>query len=88
MGSPRVAGKASKSHVDPRRFRADYDVAFDDTGAIRGYEVTLASRCGYSADVSSAINDRAMYHADNACYLPATTLFSMKETYPKAGSST
>jgi len=59
-------------------FRADYDVAFDDTGAIRGYEVTLASRCGCSADVSSAINDRAMYHSDNAYYLPATTILSKR----------
>jgi len=59
-------------------FRADYDVAFDDTGAIRGYEVMLASRCGYSNDVSSAINDRAMYHADNAYYLPATTILSKR----------
>jgi xanthine dehydrogenase large subunit len=59
-------------------FRADYDVAYDDEGRIRGYEVTLASRCGYSADVSSAINDRAMYHADNAYYLPATTILSKR----------
>ena len=59
-------------------FRADYDVAYDDQGSIRGYEVTLASRCGYSADVSSAINDRAMYHADNAYYLPATTILSKR----------
>jgi xanthine dehydrogenase large subunit len=59
-------------------FRADYDVAYDDQGTIRGYEVTLASRCGYSADVSGAINDRAMYHADNAYYLPATTILSKR----------
>ena len=59
-------------------FRADYHVGFDDSGRIRGYEVTLASRCGYSADVSSAINDRAMYHADNAYYLPATTILSKR----------
>ena len=59
-------------------FRADYDVAYDDDGCIRGYEVTLAARCGYSADVSSAINDRAMYHADNAYYLPATTILSKR----------
>jgi len=59
-------------------FRADYDVAFDDTGTIHAYEVTLSSRCGYSADVSSAVNDRAMYHADNAYYLPATTIVSKR----------
>ena len=59
-------------------FRADYHVAFDDQGGIRGYEVTLASRCGYSADISGAINDRAMYHSDNAYYLPATTILSKR----------
>jgi xanthine dehydrogenase large subunit len=59
-------------------FRADYDVAFDDSGSIRGYDVMLAGRCGYSADVSSAVNDRAMYHADNAYYLPATTILSKR----------
>ena len=59
-------------------FRADYDVAFDDEGTIQGYEVTLASRCGYSADLSSAVNDRAMYHADNAYYLPAATIRSKR----------
>jgi xanthine dehydrogenase large subunit len=59
-------------------FRADYEVAFDDEGRIRGYEVMLASRCGYSADISSAINDRAMYHSDNAYYLPATTILSKR----------
>ena len=50
-------------------FRADYDVGFDDDGRIRALDVALASRCGYSADLSGAINDRAMFHADNAYYL-------------------
>jgi xanthine dehydrogenase large subunit len=59
-------------------FRADYHVAFDAAGSILGYEVMLASRCGYSADVSSAINDRAMYHSDNAYYLPAATILSKR----------
>jgi xanthine dehydrogenase large subunit len=59
-------------------FRADYEVAYDDEGHLRGYEVTLAARCGYSADVSSAICDRAMYHSDNAYYLPAATIVSKR----------
>ena len=59
-------------------FRADYQVAFDDDGRLQGYEVTLASRCGYSADLSGAVNDRAMYHSDNAYYLPATTILSKR----------
>jgi len=59
-------------------FRADYEVAFDDEGRIQGYEVTLASRCGYSADLSGSVNDRAMYHSDNAYYLPAATILSKR----------
>ena len=34
----------------------------------------MASRCGYSVDLSGAINDRAMFHADNAYFLPAATI--------------
>ena len=57
-------------------FRIDYDVGFDDSGRIKGYDVVLAARCGISADLSSAICDRAMFHADNAYYLPAATITS------------
>jgi len=31
--------------------------------------VMLASRCGYSADLSGPVNDRAMFHVDNAYFL-------------------
>jgi xanthine dehydrogenase large subunit len=34
-----------------------------------GVEFTLAGRCGYSADLSSSINDRAMFHSENCYYL-------------------
>ncbi len=50
-------------------FRIDYDVGFDDTGRIVALELMQAARCGYSADLSGAIADRAMFHADNAYYL-------------------
>jgi xanthine dehydrogenase large subunit len=30
----------------------------------------MASRCGISPDLSGAINDRAIYHIDNAYFLP------------------
>ena len=50
-------------------FLARYDVGFDAHGRIEGYRVELASRCGRSADLSSAINDRAMLHLDNAYFL-------------------
>ena len=50
-------------------FVIDYDVGFDETGRIRGIQFTLASRCGISADLSGPVNDRAMFHCDNAYYL-------------------
>jgi len=57
-------------------FTADYDVGFDGEGRIEGIGITLASRCGATADLSLAINDRAMFHADNCYYLPAVEIVS------------
>jgi len=48
-------------------FVASYDVGFDADGTITALKLDLASRCGMSADLSPAINDRAMFHSDN-CY--------------------
>ena len=50
-------------------FVFDYDVGFDADGLIRGIDFTMASRCGMSADLSGPVNDRAMFHCDNAYYL-------------------
>lgn len=50
-------------------FVIDYDVGFDDTGLIQGINFELASRCGISADLSGPVNDRAMFHVDNAYFL-------------------
>jgi len=57
-------------------FTADYDVGFDGEGRIEGIRLELASRCGATADLSLAINDRAMFHADNCYYLPAVEIVS------------
>jgi xanthine dehydrogenase large subunit len=51
-------------------FRIDYDVGFDDTGRILGLDVMLASRCGYSADFSGPVNDRAILHITNCYHVP------------------
>jgi xanthine dehydrogenase large subunit len=50
-------------------FVTDYEVGFDGEGRIQGVTFTLAGRCGYSADLSGSINDRAMFHSDNCYYL-------------------
>ncbi|HEY1329145.1 MAG TPA: xanthine dehydrogenase molybdopterin binding subunit [Casimicrobiaceae bacterium] len=59
-------------------FRHDYDVAFDDEGRILALELTLASRCGFSADLSGPVNDRAVFHADNAYWLPHVAIHSYR----------
>jgi len=50
-------------------FKIGYEVGFDDKGRINGITFEQAARCGYSADLSSSICDRAMFHADNSYYL-------------------
>jgi xanthine dehydrogenase large subunit len=57
-------------------FVIDYDVGFDNDGRIDGIEFVFASRCGMSADLSGAINDRTMFHADNAYFLENVTIVS------------
>ncbi|HYN46755.1 MAG TPA: xanthine dehydrogenase molybdopterin binding subunit, partial [Allosphingosinicella sp.] len=57
-------------------FAVDYDVGFDGDGRIEAIRIVLASRCGATADLSPAINDRAMFHADNCYYLPAVEIVS------------
>ena len=57
-------------------FEIDYEVGFDDNGRIEGIEFMFASRCGMSADLSGAINDRTMFHCDNAYFLENATIVS------------
>jgi xanthine dehydrogenase large subunit len=57
-------------------FAIVYDVGFDDDGRLAGIRLDLASRCGSTADLSHAINDRAMFHVDNCYYLPAVEIVS------------
>jgi xanthine dehydrogenase large subunit len=59
-------------------FRADYEVGFDAIGNILAYDVQLAARCGHSVDLSPGVVDRAMFHADNAYYLPTATIRSKR----------
>jgi xanthine dehydrogenase large subunit len=57
-------------------FTTDWQVGFDGDGVLRGAAFELASRCGHSADLSIAINDRAMFHCDNAYALQAAEIVS------------
>ena len=57
-------------------FRVDYDVGFDDEGRILAVDSVLRARCGFSVDLSGAVSDRALFHADNAYFFPAVRLRS------------
>lgn len=55
-------------------FLVRYDVGFDDQGRILGYDLMLAARGGWAADLTGAIVDRAVFHADSSYYLPDVTI--------------
>ena len=59
-------------------FQYAWQVGFDDHGRILGLDLTLASRCGFSADLSGPINDRAVFHSDNTYWLPDVALHSYR----------
>jgi xanthine dehydrogenase large subunit len=55
-------------------FRCDYRIGFDDAGRILAYDVDYLARCGYSADLSQGVVDRAMFHSDSSYWLPVTRI--------------
>lgn len=57
--------QTGKRHDFLNRWR----VGFDDEGKLLGVDMLLAGKCGFSADLSEGIVDRAMFHADNAYFL-------------------
>jgi xanthine dehydrogenase large subunit len=59
-------------------FRLDWSVGFDEAGRIDGVDLQLAARCGCSADLSIGVVDRAMFHADNAYFLPQFKILSRR----------
>jgi xanthine dehydrogenase large subunit len=67
-------------HITGKRhnFEYQYLVGFDDTGHIQGLKVTLASQCGFSADLSGPVNDRAVFHVDNCYFLEHVEITSLR----------
>lgn len=59
-------------------FYVTYDVGFDPDGLITGMDVMQAADCGMSADLSNAIADRAMFHADNTYFLSDAKITSYR----------
>ena len=59
-------------------FAYDYTVGFDDTGRITGLKLTMAVNCGFSADLSGPVADRAVFHVDNAYFLQDVAIASYR----------
>jgi xanthine dehydrogenase large subunit len=57
-------------------FEYDYSVGFDDTGLITALKLMMAVNCGFSADLSGPVADRAIFHADNAYFLSDVEIVS------------
>ncbi|MCW1912838.1 xanthine dehydrogenase molybdopterin binding subunit [Luteolibacter sp. GHJ8] len=51
-------------------FLAKYRVGYDDAGMLQAAEVKLWSDGGWSLDLSLPVTDRALFHLDNAYYIP------------------
>ncbi|MBP6404617.1 MAG: xanthine dehydrogenase molybdopterin binding subunit [Proteobacteria bacterium] len=59
-------------------FAYDYTVGFDDTGLVTALQLTMLANCGFSADLSGPVADRAVFHADNAYYLSDVEIKSFR----------
>ncbi|HFC04491.1 MAG TPA: xanthine dehydrogenase molybdopterin binding subunit, partial [Rhizobiales bacterium] len=57
-------------------FMIDYQAGFDNKGKLTAIRSDLFARCGCSADLSLGVNDRAMFHADNAYFYPSLEITS------------
>ncbi|MEX2171096.1 MAG: xanthine dehydrogenase molybdopterin binding subunit [Pirellulales bacterium] len=51
-------------------YRTQWEVGFDPRGRIVGLRTNLYSNCGATADLSMAVLERSMLHAENAYYIP------------------
>lgn len=59
-------------------FAYHYRVGFDDSGLLCGLELEMLVNCGFSADLSGPVADRAVFHADNAYFLEDVAISSYR----------
>ena len=58
-------------------FRADWEVGFDESGAINGLRMQLAARGGNVADLTGAVVTRALCHVSNCYFIPNADLLGL-----------
>jgi xanthine dehydrogenase large subunit len=59
-------------------FAYEYTVGFDDTGRLTALKLQMAVNCGFSADLSGPVADRAIFHSDNAYFLEHVEIASYR----------
>ncbi len=59
-------------------FSYDWQVGFDDQGLITSLKLTMLANCGFSADLSGPVADRAIFHSDNAYFLSDVEIASYR----------
>ncbi|MEM6799238.1 MAG: xanthine dehydrogenase molybdopterin binding subunit [Planctomycetota bacterium] len=52
------------------RYRSEWEVGFDDHGRVLAYRVQFYSDGGAAADLSTAVMERSMLHAENGYFVP------------------
>ena len=59
-------------------FAYEYSAGFDDSGRLTALKLMMAANCGFSADLSGPVADRAIFHTDNAYYLQDVEISSYR----------
>ncbi|PKO61459.1 MAG: xanthine dehydrogenase molybdopterin binding subunit, partial [Betaproteobacteria bacterium HGW-Betaproteobacteria-18] len=59
-------------------FTYDYTAGFDDNGRLCGLQLQMLAHCGFSADLSGPVADRAIFHVDNAYFLQDVEITSYR----------
>ena len=59
-------------------FKYHYKVGFDKKGILNALELMMAVNCGFSADLSGPVADRAIFHTDNAYFLENVSISSYR----------
>ncbi|NVO06959.1 MAG: xanthine dehydrogenase molybdopterin binding subunit, partial [Rhodoferax sp.] len=59
-------------------FAYAYTAGFDNSGRLTALQLMMAANCGFSADLSGPVADRAIFHSDNAYYLENVEIASYR----------
>jgi xanthine dehydrogenase large subunit len=59
-------------------FAYHYRAGFDGTGLLCGLDLEMLVNCGFSADLSGPVADRAIFHVDNAYFLEDVAISSYR----------